>query len=499
MINPPKIMRAAIGAQRISLVALLAAFLMSPWHRAESVTLRANGIAEISRDKLVLTTPPDRPSFGSLRYALSFPFQAGPTTVGLMVMRMVEETTNYGFLDGSDVILLDELKPPRRDNIFAASRNEIEKDKTGAPPRLFLKSPLIGGFVPREALRVNGTPHPHAGTGFGVGQAHRFGFSGDRFTWRDPDRRDMNEVYQLAYDGKTFTSRRTDVRAQNADDPLLIADTGWSILVTGISSAIPDGDDMLLPTLAARLDRTAVSVGIVRWACRKKTWQPVGYDPVDTTLGPVPVGPNPMERCPWMEPSLARDADGNLLFSARGADAFSKPGAAAPELGYTLRVWRSARTGEWKQVLNEPKTRLNSPVTINVAADGTAYLVSNPYDQAFIPETQKTGRGREKLVVWPLKGDRTGIEPPLLIRDCLGEFGEPPPSADGDEKWMADHPNGLTVRLKDGWHHILCYRVCHSPRYRASGISPSPHSGSYIEEVRSRGPLQAVWRFAKEK
>ena len=199
MINAFKIMKAAIGAQRISLVALLTGFLMSPWQQAEPVTLPGKGIKEISRSKLVLTTPPDRPSFGSLRYALSFPFQAGPTTIGLMVMRMVEETTNYGFLDGSDVILLDELKPPAQNNIFAASRNEIEKGKAGAPPRLFLKSPLIGGFVPREALRVNGTPHPHAGTGFGVSQAHWFRFADDRFTWRDPERRDMNEVYPVSY------------------------------------------------------------------------------------------------------------------------------------------------------------------------------------------------------------------------------------------------------------------------------------------------------------
>ena len=236
----------------------------------------------------------------------------------------------------------------------------------------------------------------------------------------------------------------------------------------------------------------------MRWARSQKIWRPVAYDPVATTEDPVPMGPNPMERCPWMEPTLARDSDRRLLFSARGADAFSKPGAKAPELGYTLRVWRSARVGEWKPILDEPKARLNSPVSINVAADGTAYLVSNPYDPTFIPETQKTGRGREKLVVWPLTGDRTGIEPPLLIRDCLAEFGKPPSGAE-DEKWMADHPNGLTVRLKDGWHHILSYRICHSPRYRASGMPPSPHSGSYIEEVRSRGPVEPVWQFATEK
>ena len=489
--------KATREAPAFTWVVILLVMLLSLMPGAERSARMANGITEISRNKLVLTTPPDSRISGSLRYALSFPFQADVTTAGLMVMRMIEETPNYGFLDGSDVVLFDELTQDSPKSIFAASRNEIDKAKPGIPQRLFLKSPLIGGFVPRRALTVNGAPHPHAGTGFGVGQAHWFRFADDRFTWRDPERRDMNEVYQLAYDGKTFASRRSSVRTQNGDDPLRIADSGWSILVTGISSAIPDGDDLLLPALGARLDRKGVGVGVVRWARTQETWQPVAYDPVVTTEDSVPLGPNPMERCPWMEPTLARDRDGSLLFSARGADAFSKPGVKNPELGYTLRLWRSARPRDWKQVLDAPKARLNSPVSINVAADGTAYLVSNPYHPAFIPETQETGRGREKLVVWPLTEDRNSVEPFRLIRDCLVDFGKPPTGAEA-EKWMADHPNGLTVRFRDGWHHILCYRICHSPRYRASGVPPSLHSGSYIEEVRSRGPVQPIWRFAKE-
>jgi hypothetical protein len=205
-----------------------------------------------------------------------------------------------------------------------------------------------------------------------------------------------------------------------------------------------------------------------------------------------------MERCPWHEPSLARDADGRLLFSARGADT---PEGGGTGSGYVLRVWRSTRSGEWNLVLDQPKARLNSPVTINVAADGSAYLVSNPYDEAFIPETAATGRGREKLVLWPLNGARNGLEPPLTIRDCIAEFGETPSPAGGGEvieRWMADHPNGMTVRLNDGrWHHLLSYRVCHGPRYEPSGTTPSPHSGSYIEEVVTRGPAYPVWRFAE--
>jgi len=457
-------------------------------HSAKPLSPLPSGIREVTRNRLALTSPPDKPREGVMRYALSFPFQAGPRAIGLMAMRMTEQTLNYGFLDGSDIVLLDELSSSASRQVFAASRNEREPGEAGGTPRLFMKSPLIGGFVPRGALLTDGSAHPHAGTGFGVGQAHWFPFSQDRFSWRDPQRRDMNEVYQLSYDGKIFTSHRTEVRPQNEDDPLRIGVTGWAILVTGIHNAIPDGNDLLFASLAVRPDRTAVSVGVVRWVCRDRMWRPTGYDPVVLTEFKVPRGPNVMERCPWQEPSLARDADGSLLFSARGADA---PGPN----GYALRVWRSDKSGKWKQILDAPKARLNSPVTINVAADGAPYLASNPYDAEFVPETQMNGRGREKLAVWALSADRTSLAPPLLIRDCLADFGEPPSASKG-EKWMADHPNGMTVRLKDGkWCHILCYRVCHSPRYESSGTMPSPHSGSYVEEVRGLADPKGLWRF----
>ncbi|MEO8660766.1 MAG: hypothetical protein ABI693_20010 [Bryobacteraceae bacterium] len=104
-------------------------------------------------------------------------------------------------------------------------------------------------------------------------------------------------------------------------------------------------------------------------------------------------------------------------------------------------------------------------------------------------------------MIWPLTPDRTAIEAPRLIRDCLKDFGEPPSAQRGEgehpDKWMADHPNGMTIRLKDGkWRHILSYRVCHSPAYASSGTAPSKHSGSYIEEVRVGETPIVPWRFS---
>ena len=81
-------------------------------------------------------------------------------------------------------------------------------------------------------------------------------------------------------------------------------------------------------------------------------------------------------------------------------------------------------------MLDAPKARLNSPVTVNVAPDGSAYLVSKRYDAPFIPETNQTGRGREKRAFWPLTADGIGLGPLRLVRNCLAEFGEPPASAD---------------------------------------------------------------------
>jgi len=461
----------------------------------------AQAITEIKPGKLILTIPPDRPPCGSLRYALGFPFQAGPRTCGLMVMRMTEETPNYGFLDGTDVILLDELKPPHPSQIFVASRSEIENNDADKTQRLLLRSPLLGGFVPLGALRADGTPHPYAGTGFGLAQAHRFSFRDGRFSWGDPGRVDLNEIFQFSYDGKTFTSKSSELRSQNDEASLRIGDTGWSILVSGLTNAIPDGDDLLFAVMAARVDGTAVGIGIIRWVFRQGTWQAVGYDPVVTTSGPVPQGPNPKERCPWMEPSLARANDNSLFFSARGADSFQQEGDVGQ--GYGMSVWHSVKAGEWNLVLDEPKTRLNSPVTVNVATDGSPYLVSNPYDPAFVPETTQTGRGREKLVLWPLAAEGTKLAPFRLVRNCLTEFGQPPTPIDSGaipENWMADHPNGVTVRLKDGhWHHLLAYRICHSPRYIPSGAKPSPHSGCYIDEIISQGPAQPAWRFAEDQ
>ena len=101
------------------------------------------------------------------------------------------------------------------------------------------------------------------------------------------------------------------------------------------------------------------------------------------------------------------------------------------------------------------------------------------------------GWTRKTLMLWPLNDQRTGIEEPVLVRDCRADFSRPP----GGSVWVADHPSGMTVHLADGkWHHVLAYRVLELAEL-SHAIEPAPQTGGYIEEVLSNGPTIPVWQF----
>ena len=115
----------------------------------------------------------------------------------------------------------------------------------------------------------------------------------------------------------------------------------------------------------------------------------------------------------------------------------------------------------------------------------------------FRPRADKTGTMRmggtfrEKLYLWPLNQDRTGLELPLLARDAIAEFGLPPHGS----TWNVDHPSAMTVQLGDGrWHNVLAYRVMERGEM-VRGLSPSPQTGCYLEEVSSAGEPIRAWSF----
>ncbi len=448
-------------------------------------------ITGVTRQSAALIAPPHRPEEKNLRYGLGFLFQVAPRKAGVFVNLELTGTTAYGFLNGNDVVLFDDLATISSGQFFPATRNEYPETNT-----LLLKSPMVGGFIPLQAKNKTNSLHPHVGTGFGIAQAHRFPLNdAGEFSWVDPDRRDLLEVFQLSWDGRQFDVRRSGTFTQGSDSPLRIKNTPWFIYSHGMTNAVPDGDDLLLPVAAANIDSALTAVGVARWRSLNGVWMPVAFDLVAEGGSPEP-GPNLVERSLWWEPSLVRDAAGNLLFCARGQDEGYTPDKIA--MGNLVRVWQSGDQGKtWRVLLTAPNIRNLAPVTVNCAADGTLYIVSNPFIPNFTP-TPKTGRGRNTLCLWPLNPVRTGLETPLLIRDAVAEFGPPPASCDLErpETWMLDHPTAATVQLADDrWHNLLAYRVKHSPLWAAAATQPAPQTGCYLEEIFSSGPAVQAWEF----
>ena len=77
------------------------------------------------------------------------------------------------------------------------------------------------------------------------------------------------------------------------------------------------------------------------------------------------------------EPSLIRDVDGALLFSARGTDEKDEN---------DIRVWRSADGGEvWAKCIHVSGVISEAPVTINQAVNGTPYIAADVYQAYMYP------------------------------------------------------------------------------------------------------------------
>jgi hypothetical protein len=185
------------------------------------------------------------------------------------------------------------------------------------------------------------------------------------------------------------------------------------------------------------------------------------------------------------EPTLVRDTDGGLLFSARPA------GSTTPH-AQSLFVWRSSDNGAtWRKVIDVPHLRQANPVTLNTAADGSPFVLCNQSLGAFVsghhPDSVAAGTGygglREIVCLWPLNPRRNGLLSPLVVRFPRYELGLPPDRGG----WTCDHLTAGVVRLADGRPRTLvCYRLLAEAEVNA-GLPPTPHSGLYVEELTTGG------------
>jgi len=407
-----------------------------------------NGITGITKGSVDLAIPPD-PFLGkACRYEVGRPIQVAPRIAALVVARIMSGTGNVDFIDGSDLILFDDLAHISSAKAIPLTRNILlPGDSTfinnGCP---------IGGFVPYGAKQKDGSAHPYAGTGFGFSyNAVKEIDASGHYDYRKSIER-YNELFQFAYDESGFRI----VKKERVENNLL---SGWDLVQVGLSSAIPDGNDLIVG-MRTRFGNLSVS-GIARWRYKKNGWRPVSFVPITGY------------EASWAEPSLIRDIDGNLLFSARGNG----------NEKFTVAVWRSLDNGEtWKQVIHQKNYRAHCPSSINRSADGTPYIATNLFPQS--PE-------REILCLWPINADRTELGELCIARDARGQFG-PAPSGSW---WRVDHPNSSVLRLADGkWHGVLTYHIADNGE-NDSFASPTPHTGCYIEEILSKGKSIPIWNF----
>lgn len=498
----------------------------TPESQATGWKEKAKGYLKVTRGGPDLQMPPDTPPGEIWRYGLAIPFQVAPRRAAIFCNIRKDRGLGADFEVGTDVIIFDSLSDIRADQATPVSRNHEQPNPRSQPPgarSVIVKYPVRGGFVPFGARRADGTPHPYAGTGFGLCQALAWPLGqpalddipdrrGQR-PFRESERYEYLELKQYTYDGKTFGVVNEE-KIQFSD---LLA--GWTFTDPGISSAIPDGDDLLLPIafaetgafsrgfdgeecsrLGLAFDRHEVGSGVMRWRRDSGAWRPVSFVPVTGEDNSF-------------EPTLIRDVDGSLLLTARGGR----------ESTYNdIQIWRSKDGGRsWNKIIHVRGVISSAPISINRAADGTPYIAANLYEVLMYPtdpymklppdpvlvhlgymhkvdiagrDTAVRGGGwlREKICLWPLNADRTGLELPIIARDCHREFGPPP----GGSTWNADHPSAATVRLGDGaWHDILGYRVVERGEI-TYGMDPAPQTGAYLEEVDSAGGTIPAWNFS---
>lgn len=412
------------------------------------------GITGLTKGNADLSIIPNTPQGELWRYGGGGAFQVAPRLAAFFCSIWVEGRGNIDFVNGSDLILFDDLSDISADKAIPLSRNETGESF------VVVKGTVSGGFVPFGAKLIDGSPHPFAGTGFGFNYALKYMFDETgHYDYRKPEEHWL-EFFQFAYNGKEFQV----LKKERTDWKTLFPD--WDVVGEGLPNAISDRSDLLL-SVAGKLGDDIVS-GVSRWRYGEHGWSPISFVPV--------TGRRAGDKGNWVcggEPSLIRDADGSLLFSARSGG----------KANYDMAVWRSTDSGEtWEQIIYRKDCRARSPISINRTADGTPYIAAN------LPSNCRT---REVLGLWQLNENRTDFEDIFIARDCRAEFGFAPSGS----WWRVDHPRATVLQLADGkWHNVFIYQIVDNLQIEGNA-DMAPQTGHYVEEVFSRGEVIPAWKF----
>ncbi len=286
----------------------------------------ATGALQMTLGPADVAVPPSEPAGEIWRYGIGLIVQVAPEKAA--VLCNIKGKRGRDFEAGNDAFVFGDLSEVQASEAIPIARNHDEDNPNSSPagqPAIMVKYPIRGGFVPLGAKLEDGSPHPHAGTGFGFSQAIAW-TADQKSTYPTGQSYHYGEVYQLAYDGTSFLVTETQ---RIPYDRLL---EGALISNPGMTIAIPDGEDLLFAMGGGIQD--GFGAGLTRWSRQKGSWRPTSWVPI--------TGPDGS-----FEASVIRDLDGSLLFSARaGRD---QQGRRRLE----SRVWRSQDGGQsWTKTLH---------------------------------------------------------------------------------------------------------------------------------------------------
>ena len=316
--------------------------------------------------------------------------QVSPTEVGMLVNIRNSGVPVVDHENGWDFIVFDALDQIRPERATKGLRQHNEIHPRSGRELTMVHHLAHGGFVPLGAKLPDGTPHPHAGTGFGISVVR--GYPADNSIVNAhvaPDIHSYRRLVQFRYDGQNFEMTRIDdlridqflprwdltnrgysTALCDGEDLLFGAVGGPADEVTsvGLSGAMGDGEDLICGSVGRRatVDKPEEFAegqrgsGLSRWRYGENGWRPVEFTPVggfDSSF----------------EPTLLRDRNGSLLLCTR---------AGRKDVYHHFRVYRSpitARTG--KQSSTCPTMRAASPVSILQTVQGQPFLAANPWPE----------------------------------------------------------------------------------------------------------------------
>ena len=203
------------------------------------------GITGIRNRPRVLGFPADAPPNQAWVYGLVIPFQISPTEAGIFVNigRKDLLPSGKGDLDaGNDLVIFDDIAKIGTTPPIPLNRGGETKDPRTGERVLMSSYPMGVGFVPHGAKRPDGSPHPYAGTGFGLLIEIGYPLERPGGPENDPDKMFKKwTLYQYRYDGKSFQV----VKSEEIDPNQIVP--GYIFNSKSLTFAIPDGDDLLLP------------------------------------------------------------------------------------------------------------------------------------------------------------------------------------------------------------------------------------------------------------